>query len=65
MFKINFEEVVKGNKKITKLQRIIWKAKVRMFIKINVRRHKKEFKKNFDNVLKEVKENILKEMDNK
>ena len=65
MFKINFEEVVKGNKKITKLQRILWKVKVRMFIKISTRRHKKEFKKNFDNVLKEVKENILKEMDNK
>lgn len=48
-----------------KIKYILWKAKLKMFIHIETKRRKKEIKKNFDNVLKEVKENILKEMDDK
>ena len=41
MFKIDFEKVVKENKRITRLQRIVWKIKLRIAIKINSRRYKK------------------------
>lgn len=63
MFKIDFEKVVKENKRITRLQRIVWKIKLRIAIKINSRRYKKELKKRFDDAWEEIREDFLKDFD--